>query len=110
MQRVSAQDGGGKQLEGVVFFFPSWFLTKGGTVLPPPHPTPCLASPAKNKAQLRWSEPGEAECGVYPDSSAITFEYESKTTASGEWLGKKRNIVPILNLSATLKAPSWDKK
>lgn len=46
--------------------------------------------------------PGEAECGVHPDSRAITFEYESKMTASENWL---EETSLILNPSATLKAP-----
>lgn len=76
------------------FFFLSLLVfnkPKEEPYCPHPHPTPCLASPAKSGAQLRWSEPGEAECGIYPDSRAITFEYESKTTASEKWLKKKKS-------------------
>lgn len=107
MQRVSAQDGGGKQLEGVFLLSLLVFnKPKEEPYCPHPHPTPCLASPAKSGAQQRWLEPGEAECGVYPDSRAITFEYESKTTASEKWLKKKKKkVVPDFESVSHIEGP-----
>lgn len=92
---------GREAARGCRFFFLSLLVfnkPKEEPYCPHPHPTPCLASPAKSGAQLRWSEPGEAECGIYPDSRAITFEYESKTTASEKWL-KKKNVPDFESVS-----------